>query len=369
MRNPHLTLRPSRSQRGVSLVELMIAITLGLMVLATLASVFANSSRSRTELDRVSRQIENGRYAIEILSDDLRLAGFYGEIPVNGATANVPSPPTGLPDPCVGIPTGPDVWVAGSGVSNSAASGRWRAAMLYPVQAYDNANGIPGCVPAIDVKPGTDVLVVRRVSTCETGVAGCAAAVANRPYIQVSKCSANPLQETATIATLFVLAYGTGNPPFGLHTNNCVDPAKMRQYIVNIYFISVNNGQGQAIPTLTRMEFDGVQFATVPLVEGIEELNVEWGVDNNMDGAPDIYTADPTAYRGPTTWQNVVTAKITLLARNTEPSNNYVDQKTYTLGNDASNNPITMTYNDAYRRHVYTSTVRLVNVADRKDVP
>ena len=365
MRNQPMTLRPSRSQRGVSLVELMIAITLGLMVLATLATVFANSSRSRTELDRVSRQIENGRYAIEILGDDLRLAGFYGELSVNETTA---PPATSLPDPCVGVPTGPDVWGVGP-PAGVATFGKWRQAMLFGVQAYDNGNGIPGCVPALDVKPGTDVVVVRRASTCEAGVAGCAAAVANRPYIQVSKCSATPTQETATLATLYVLAYGTGNPPFALHTTNCVDPAKVRQYIVNIYYISVNNGQGQNIPTLTRLEFDGVQFTTVPLVEGIEELNVEWGIDNNLDGAPDIYTADPTAYGTFDAWRRVVTAKITLLARNTEPSNNYTDQKTYTLGLDAANQPITKTYNDAYRRHVYTSTVRLVNVADRRDVP
>jgi type IV pilus assembly protein PilW len=360
MRNPQATLHSSRSQRGVSLVELMIAITLGLMVLATLASVFANSSRSRTELDRVSRQIENGRYAMEILTDDLRLAGFYGEFPVN-ATTQQAALPAALPDPCKGVP-------------NQAV---WQQAMLVSVQAYDNGNGIPGCVPGLDLKPGTDVVVVRRVSTCEAGVAGCAVAVPNRPYIQVSKCSAPPLQETATLASLYVLDYGTGNPPFKLHAHNCVDPAPMRQYIVNIYYISVNNGQGQAIPTLTRLEFDGVQFAIVPLVEGIEELNVEWGIDNNNDGAPDIYTADPSAYSyggcttcsAPENWTRVVTAKITLLARNTEASNNYTDQKTYTLGNDAANIPITKTYNDAYRRHVYTSTVRLVNVADRRDVP
>ena len=125
------------------------------------------------------------------------------------------------------------------------------------------------------------------------------------------------------------------------------------------------------------MEFDGVQYTIVPLVEGIEELNVEWGIDNNNDGAPDIYSANPSSYTygGCTTctsvenWQRVVTARVTLLARSTEASNNYTDQKTYTIGLDAAGIPITRTYNDAYRRHVYTSTVRIANVSDRKDVP
>jgi len=359
MSNRPASLRRLHPQRGVSLVELMIAVTLGLMVLATLASVFANSSRSRTELDRVSRQIENGRFAMEILTGDIKLAGFYGELAVNAVTAGPPAPGAALPDPC------------------STDKNVWKSAMLIGVQAYDNGVGIPVCVPSIDLKAGTDVIVVRRASTCEAGVAGCAAAVANRPYLQVSKCSAAPLQETASIATTYVLDYGTGNPPYNLHKRDCVNWAPVRQYMVSIYYISTNNGQGEPIPTLTRMEFDGVQYTIVPLVEGIEELNVEWGIDNNNDGSPDIYSADPSAYTytGCATctsvenWQRVVTARVTLLARSTEASNNYTDQKTYTIGLDAAGIPITKTYNDAYRRHVYTSTVRIVNVSDRKDVP
>src|SRR5207248_10917632 len=99
MSNRPASLRRLHPQRGVSLVELMIAITLGLLVLATLASVFANSSRSRTELDRVSRQIENGRFAMEILTSDIKIAGFYGELAVNAVTAGPPAPGAPLPDP------------------------------------------------------------------------------------------------------------------------------------------------------------------------------------------------------------------------------------------------------------------------------
>ena len=86
MRHRARVLPTRRSMAGVSLVELMIAVTLGLMVLATLASVFASTSASRNELERTSRQIENGRFAMELMGDDLRLAGFYGELAVNAVT-------------------------------------------------------------------------------------------------------------------------------------------------------------------------------------------------------------------------------------------------------------------------------------------
>src|SRR5205814_2872029 len=125
MRNRSRALPTRRSMAGVSLVELMIAVTLGLMVLATLASVFANSSRTRTEIDRTSRQIENGRFAMELLGNELRLAGFYGELAVNVVTT---PPPAALPDPC------------------STAVADWKAAMPVPVQGYDNGAGAPACM-------------------------------------------------------------------------------------------------------------------------------------------------------------------------------------------------------------------------------
>jgi len=338
---------------GVSLVELMIAVTLGLMVLATLASVFANTSASRNELERTSRQIENGRFAMQLLGDDLRLAGFYGELAVNTVTTPPPGGTT-LPDPC------------------SIDVNVWRQAMLVHIQGYDNGAGAPTCMPAT-VKPNTDILVVRRASSCEAGVAGCAASAANLPYVQVAKCAT----ETQLVATTWQMAYGNANPPFNLHMRDCVTLAGLRQYFVNIYFISTDNGQGVAIPTLKRLEFNGTGFTEVPLVEGIEELNIEYGINNNSTGFPDIYTADPSNYTyagcgacsALDNWQRVVTARITLLARNTEASINYVDNKTYSLGLGAAGNPITVTPGDAYRRHVYTSLVRIVNVSERKDTP
>ena len=64
-------------QAGISLVELMVSITLGLMILSGVLVVFVNTSAARNEVEKTSRQIENGRYASEVLSEDLRLAGFY----------------------------------------------------------------------------------------------------------------------------------------------------------------------------------------------------------------------------------------------------------------------------------------------------
>jgi len=65
--------------RGFSLVEFMIAMTIGLFLIAGLVYLIAETSRSRAEIERSSRQIENGRYALDRIAEDLRHAGFYSE--------------------------------------------------------------------------------------------------------------------------------------------------------------------------------------------------------------------------------------------------------------------------------------------------
>lgn len=68
----------SRRMRGISLVELMIGITLGLLLLLGLSSLYLSNSLARAEFNKSAEQIENGRYALDVLARDLELAGFMG---------------------------------------------------------------------------------------------------------------------------------------------------------------------------------------------------------------------------------------------------------------------------------------------------
>lgn len=338
-----------RRMQGVSLIELMIGITLGMIIVAALAVLFANSSASRAELERSSRQIENGRFAMDLLAEDLRLAGFYGELSV----LSIPAPGA-LPDPCSVLPAD------------------WAAAIPVPLQGYDNGASPPSCVPGT-VQPGTDILVVRRVATCDAGVAGCAAPVAGQPYLQAARCST----QVPTVANSYRLG-AFGSTTFDRQLRDCATAANLRQYFVRIYFVSTNNGQGSAVPTLKRMELMGTGgFTEVPLVEGIEQLNFEYGIDTDNDGQTNGYTADPNTYNPAgcvgcnalANWMNVMAVRVNLLARNVEPTLGFTDVKTYTLGLDATNNPVTYAPRDNYKRHAYSTVVRLVNNSQRREVP
>ena len=335
---------------GLSLIELMVAVALGLLILTGLVTVFVNSSAARNEVERTSRQIENGRYAIEILSDDLRLAGFYGELNLFSAAPAI-AVPTSLPDPC------------------STTVTEWAPALYLYIQGYNASNGALTCMPA-SYKTGTDVLVVRRVQSCTAaGAAACGAAVASKPYLQVSLCA---VETPTTTHKLGLEGTETFNLKLrGATPTSCGATAPLRQYFVNIYFISTDNGAGQNVPTLKRLDFTGTGWTETPLVEGIEQINIDYGIDCDGDGLPDAYDPNPTAYAGGgscttavNNWGNVMTARVYVLARNIEPSPGYTDTKTYQLGSASIAAP-----GDGYRRHVYTALVRINNPAGRRDTP
>lgn len=335
-------------QAGLSLVELMIAMALGMLILGAVATLFANNSRVRQETEKTSQQIENGRYATQALVDDLRLAGYYGEFSPVGLTT-----PASVPDPA------------------QADVASLTAAIMLPVQGYDNASGLPSALGTLlaDLRSGSDVLVVRRASTCVAGATGCDAVDTTRnTYFQTTLCS-NQLNNLGAASQILIsrtasefstsnaAVTGSANPPAFLAKKDCATAADLRTYYTRIYFVADNNQASDGIPTLKVAELGAGSFTISPLVEGVEQLQLEYGLDTNNDGSPDSYTASPADAAA---WRQVTAVKIHLLARNTLTSSGFTDTRSYVLGGNTFG-----PYNDSYKRHLYTSAVRLNNVAGR----
>ena len=66
--------RAPRSQAGLTLIELMVAMVLGLLVAAGIISVFLSTSSSHRVQSQMARLQEDGRFAITRLVQDLRMA-------------------------------------------------------------------------------------------------------------------------------------------------------------------------------------------------------------------------------------------------------------------------------------------------------
>jgi type IV pilus assembly protein PilW len=341
----------NRRQRGFTLAELMVAVAIGLVMLASMASLFLNNSRAQSEIEKANRQIENGRYAVQLLTEDLRLAGFFAEF-----NPTVLTMPAALPDPC------------------SVTLADIQGAIRLHVQAYDDiaADDVPDCLT--DVKPGTDIIVVRHASNCITGEGACDATSAGGPYFQASRCNAATELTSATLTNRFRLEISTSL--LDRRKRDCTTTADIRRYQQHIYFIANNNNSGDGIPTLKRAELTStgstISHPIAPMVEGVEDLQLLYGVDTNNNGTADAFQANPVADCTAdacrmTNFSNIVSVRMHVLARNLEKTAGYSTSKTYELGYSADNTAKTVTAgSDGYKRHVFQSLISLTNPAGRR---
>lgn len=333
------------------MVELMVAMAIGLIVLGGVVSIFANTSATREEIEKTSRQIENGRYAMQILMEDLHMAGFLGEFvpPTKQSLAT-------LPDPCATDPNTIGNIDAGTGIPINPE----QAPMILHLQGINDAASIPSCIS--DVASNTDIIVIRRASTCSAinpAETNCDAFTAGAPHLQVSGCNSDTANSTGS-ARRYVLSSNAAS--FVLNRVGCTSQAAVRRFRTHIYFIAKNNLSGDGIPTLKRAELGADGFSIVPLVEGIEQLQIEYGIDTTAapgDGVPDIYMADPA---GADDWWNAVSARLYVLARNETASGSYTDKKSYVLAGTTYG-----PFNDNYRRSAYTAAVKIANPAGRRE--
>lgn len=354
-------------QRGLSLIEFLIAITLGLMIVTALTVLIAQQSATQAEFEKSSRQIENGRYAMQILSDDLQMAGYYGEF----TKANDPlviAVPTALPNPCSVVVT------------------EIAAAMPFAVQGYDfdsssAAAALGTCINIANHKPDTDILVVRRAEPVSATIAAVGAAAATGQVYLQTGLTGSFLEFDKRMGTDADLTV------FGLYNKDKVTLSSLRKVYVKIYFISpcsvsvpsgancsVDADGGKPIPTLKVVELssDGT-MKTTPLVEGIENMQIDYGMDADGDGAPDAKFVSTAAAVGD--WAKVMALRVHLVARNNESSPGYTDAKTYSLGYNsaASAQQVTVSTDSygkdvrVYKRRVFSQLIRLVNPSGRLD--
>jgi type IV pilus assembly protein PilW len=343
---PTRTRVPAFLQRGFTMVELMVGITIGLIVLAVATGVFVTVSSNRHDTERVGRQIENGRYAVQLLADDIANAGYFGEFDPRPVGA-----PGAKPDPC------------------SVNVADMKAHLMMHVQGYGPTAVKPSCIS--DVRADTSVIAIRRVATCVAGEANCDAITAGDIYFQSTLCNAELADPVLANRYAVEAAPGT----FSLTKRSCATAASLRRYEMHIYFVANNNNAGDGIPTLKRAELSNGAFTIVPLVEGIENLQFEYGLDTDGNSSPNALTSDPGTYGGCAAdpcyianWVNVVTARVHVLSRTTEPSPRHTDVKTFNLGLQADGTPLVIpAANDKLKRHAYSETVRMNNPAGRRE--
>lgn len=332
-----------RRHSGFSLIELMIALTVGLITLTVIATVFSQTSSGRGELDRVSRLVENSRFAADIIGDDVRHAGFYGTF----------LPPTDTvytdPSPCAWNTVDP----VQLGWQPGASPPRYPAQL----QGWDDpaaALVALNCLP--DRVPGTDVLAIRRVSSRAVPLAQVAT---TSVYVQAAQCISDPppMLRVSNLAAQFTL-----------RTAACdvANLAGIRRYFVRVYYVASCNecAPSDGIRTLKRMEVVDNVYRVVSLAEGVENVQFEYAFDTNDDGSPEEMRTDLGVAGPAASWANVVAVRMHVLMRSTEPG--MTADTTPTLFNLGPGHAA-VSCPDRFKCRLLTTTFRLNNIAGRRE--
>jgi len=329
-----------RSQNGFSLAEMMVAMLIGMIILAAVSQMFVSTNKASNNQNRLARVQENGRFAMFYLLRDLRMAGYMGctrDVETN-LTNNLSSPvtfysdTTSLTRPIEGIDdaTSGSAW-SPSGATTMPAS-LWTAGTI--------------AKPDLIAIRGVDTTSRQPVSTLMTSMSGAltissTSSYANNSVVLVADCLKSDLVQVS-------VTNSTTLTPAASLSKQYDNAASVYRYSTRTYYIRLNNN---GVPSLYRDENGG---NTVELVEGIESIKILYGLATPPNVQPSRYIK--ASAMTATDWPNVVSVKIGILARTPNIKDTDIDNNTYNV-----NGTVIGPFGDRNVRRVFTATALLKN--------
>lgn len=343
------------TQSGLTLVELMISLALGLIITLAVGYLYTNSRQSYRVNDNIAHIQENGRYALEMIGRDLRMAGYWG---CNSE------------------------WIAkqvAKGIDALPNTLNNKTDYAYdfktPVEGHE-ATSADAWSPALDTSivgalSGTDVLTLRttfgkgiRVLQHPGGTPPGSAALkvsadsglVAGDIVLVSDCSGAAIFQITQINTsagMDNVEHDTGPGVPGNSTPNLdkeYEGGEIRRITTVTYYIRPNAAGRPALFRLSR----GV---AEELVENVENLQVSYGVDTDGDKQVDVFRPANNV----TNWNTVRAVRVRLLL--VSPDDNLTETpQTYSfVDTDGDGIPDPVTATDRRLRYVFTSTIGLRN--------
>lgn len=304
----------------MTLVEVMIAMAIGLMITLAVASLFLSQQKSYRQNEAAARMQDNARFAMEIMIQDLRHAGFFGSTaaPEDIDTSRAPATTNDCADGIFTFNTPASLLVYANNYSNPDAS-----------------STLANCVASSEINTGgSSILIIKRSQTSPSTDSE----VANKIYTYAN----------GSAAQLFTTA----------------DPASLAngeswEYQPRVYFIDDDGTLNRKLMT----DATGT-LASEPLAEDIEAFHIEFGIDTDNNGAADYYYAPGDDDLTDTTLNTAVSATVYILARTPREDRDYSDNsKTYQLG---TANPVNLgPFSDGYHRRVYHMSTALKNIRNQ----
>jgi len=323
----------AHKQAGLSLVELMVSIALSLILTLGIIQIFSSSKQTGRVQNALARVQENARFALDLLSRDIRMAGQLG----CNSNAFVSDSSSGE------LATGP------------FSSGIFGYEYHNPMTVnLTNANTAPD---QDSVANGTDVIVVMAASANGTPITS-----SSGDTITVNTGSdiddGDPmLVSDCDNADLFVVDSHTSSSITATASlsKGYAAGAEIAPLHYTAYYLRVKDGQRNLYRSYVNGNAGSIGVNTDPLLEGVEDMQVLYG-ETQSDGKIRYVDSDPD--NNPATndldWSKVVSVRINLLMR-TEEDNLASKPQQYWFMDQLH------TANDKHLYRSFTTTIQLRN--------
>jgi len=377
----------TKNTKGFSLVELMVAVTIGLIILVSVSAIFITSKKSYSVQDRLARLQENARFAMQYIMKDVRMAGYYGcltdfEIgtvanpgtvtsslnPVPGVSSFVMNLPieglkagtsTWHPSLNIAMPTGTTSVTSKESTCPGAVGSRCTNTDAIAVLLANPSDTSPDGV----ANPhGLQIMAEMADETSPITVAATTLVKVN-DIVTVSDCSsADVFQVTgitssggnSVISHAAISTPSPGNSTGTLGHQYKPSEGKLIKFVYRRYYIGTGSS---GLPALFRDGTEGQQ----EIVEGIENMQILYGVDKDAppDGIPNVYLKPDVLTTAD--WKNVVSVRVGILAMtvNDKAESTDTDSAAYDVDGDGVTDFTAS--GDRNKRRVFLSTVMLRN--------
>lgn len=313
-------------QRGFNLIELMVAMVIGVFLVAGALRVYTQSQSALIVSEQAARLQENARYALQTIERDVRAVDLWGLMNRSDDVANIADPTQ---------PVAPLAADAGDCEDN------WSINLGVGIEGSNNANPYPAtCIPAAQYAPNTDVLVVRHAQSAEIDAADLQDGV-----LYVRSSSSNGVLFEGPVQA-------TGVSSDGINS----------ELTTVAYWVSDRSDFDDDVPSLRRtfLTTDGTNpiVRSEEVIAGIEDLQVQYGVDTTGDQSVNMYVdfddvVDP---------DTILVARIWLRVRAEQMEQGFEEDVTYRYADQSFKASDTGVATDTkFRRLLVTKTIELRN--------
>lgn len=318
-----------RSQTGFSLIELMLAMVMGLMLIGGMFTIFTGGLRS-SELNQTMASLQsNARFALDLIGNDVRMAGFQGCASTRSSSLKIrtnPAPTNNMQATAI----------AGFKVGMGAWSPAQPAGYIAPVGIGAPIIGTHALLLQYASLPGNRLEESMVKNTDPITIKGKAENLYANEYAVISNCDSADLFKVTSLANSG--ANHKIQPDQSL-SQAYIFRAESKQvtrvmpFINALYYVgdtNRTNGSGDQIRALYLQTFpyDQVNNPAVELIEGVDQLQLNFGV-RQADNSMSFHAAGDAAIVP----RNVDIIEIGLLMSSTKRLRSGNDESIYFLAN------------------------------------